>query len=237
MIVMPLQAFGLGDVIFSMRLVEEISFEYGKCEIIWPVQKHFVEGLNRAYPYVKFIDESVISKHIFDIKQDTILDGHIRILPIRWSDSIMKVPYKYVMKAKYDMYKMDWRLWRNAMYQRSNEREQRLFKDVLGLKQGMGYCLVNQNFTSNASRKSQIQPKTKMPIVNVKPIEGYSLFDWSYVIEQAAEIHTVGTSINYIIELLNIKASHVTLYKRLPLENHYENYNYILEKHKYIFTL
>ena len=231
---MPLQAFGLGDVIFSMEVVMRLA--QPKDVILWPVQKHFIEGLNRAYPYVKFIDESIVSKHIFDIKEDVVLDEHIRILPIRWSDSIMKVPYKDVMRAKYDMYKMDWRIWRKAMYLRNHEKEQRLFKEVLGLKQGMEYCLVNQNFTSNASRKAQIQPKTKMPIVNVKPIAGYSLFDWSYVIEQAAEIHTVGTSINYIIELLDIKAPHVTLYKRLPTENHYHNYDYILEKHNYIFT-
>jgi hypothetical protein len=56
------------------------------------------------------------------------------------------------------------------------------------------------------------------------------------VIEKASEIHTVGTSINYIIELLELKAKEVVLYKRLPDETHYQNYDYILKRHNYIYT-
>ena len=70
----------------------------------------------------------------------------------------------------------------------------------------------------------------------MRSIPGFSLFDWSLVIEKATEIHTVGTSINYLIELLEIEGKEVVLYKRLPDENHYENYDYILEKHSYIYT-
>jgi hypothetical protein len=34
-------------------------------------------------------------------------------------------------------------------------------------------------------------------------IEGFNLFDWCQVIENAAEIHTVETSICYLIEKMN----------------------------------
>ena len=66
-------------------------------------------------------------------------------------------------------------------------------------------------------------------------ISGFSLFDWHLVIEKATEIHTVGTSINYLIELLDINSKEVNLYKRLPDENHFHNYDYILKRHKYIY--
>jgi hypothetical protein len=67
-------------------------------------------------------------------------------------------------------------------------------------------------------------------------IPGFSLFDWYLVIEKATEIHTVGTSINYIIELLEIESENVFLYKRLPDENHFQNYDYILKTHSYIYN-
>jgi hypothetical protein len=67
-------------------------------------------------------------------------------------------------------------------------------------------------------------------------IPGFSLFDWYLVIEKATEIHTVGTSINYIIELLEIESKNVFLYKRLPDENHFQNYDYILKRHSYIYN-
>lgn len=37
-------------------------------------------------------------------------------------------------------------------------------------------------------------------------IDGFTIFDWSKIIENATNIYTVETSFNYIIEKLHIKA-------------------------------
>ena len=60
--------------------------------------------------------------------------------------------------------------------------------------------------------------------------------DWGRVIENASAMHTVGTSINYIIELLPTKARQIHLYPRIPQEKNFDNYDYLLSK-DYIFHI
>jgi hypothetical protein len=58
-------------------------------------------------------------------------------------------------------------------------------------------------------------------------MEGYSLFDWAAVMEQAVEIHTVSTSIIYLLELLHLRAH---IYIRRPDERSHSYYDYLLEQ-------
>jgi hypothetical protein len=66
--------------------------------------------------------------------------------------------------------------------------------------------------------------------VELREIGGFNLLDWAKVIENATNIHAVGSSNIYLFETLDLKAKELHLYKRLPRENHFEFYNYILEK-------
>ena len=111
----------------------------------------------------------------------------------------------------------------------------RLFEH-LGLKEGVPFRLINKRFTSLESKAVQIPESKEIQNIEMTSIPGFSLFDWSMVIEKATEIHTVGTSIVYLTELLELAAKEVVLYKRLPDENHFQNYDYILERHNYIYT-
>lgn len=221
----------LGDCIWAQTLIRKLS---GGKPIIWGVEKQFVEGLMKAYPDIFWIDVALLNPDYQKFKLDAII-GNTRIIPIGHSNTILKVPYKDVMKAKYDMYSLDWRTWRETMYQRDMDKELKLFSE-LGLTDGEPYNLINNKFRSDESGVVDIKLNNDFKNVFLKNIPNYSLFDWSYVIENATTIHTVGTSINYIIELLDIKSEYVTIYKRIPDEYNYENYDYILEKHKYIYT-
>jgi hypothetical protein len=220
----------LGDAIWSQTLIKELS--NGK-PIIWGTESQFVEGLQRAYPDVFWIDVKALNPDYQHFKIDCIIGG-VRVIPIGHSNAIMKVPYKEVMKAKYDMYSMDWKTWKDTMYKRDFGRERRLYEE-LGLEYGEKYNLINNRFRSDESGVVDIKLENNYKNIQMKKIKGYSLFDWSYVVENATEIHTVGSSINYILELLELKTDVIHLYKRLPDENHYHNYDYILKRHKYIF--
>ncbi len=226
-----LQPHGIGDHIFCQSLVKQI------CDldsIMWPVLPHFIEGLKVAYPDIFWMPFGVFGPQIENCKQDRLINGN-RIIPIRWADQLTKVLYKHCMRSKYYLYGLDWHSWRNFTFQRNHEAEQRLF-ERLGLKEGVPFRLINKRFTSLESKAVQIPESEEIQNIEMTSIPGFSLFDWSMVIEKATEIHTVGTSINYIIELLDIAAKEVVLYKRLPDENHYQNYDYILERHNYIYT-
>jgi hypothetical protein len=231
MSVIVLQPHGLGDLIFCQSLVHQIA---DRQEIVWPVLPHFLPGLRVAYPNINWLPIGTLG-NIENIRRDSIINGK-RVIPIRWADSITNVKYKDCMRSKYEMYGLDWRSWKYFGYKRNQENERNLFFNVLGLLKGAKFRLINDRFTSLETKKVHIPESPDLVNVYMKSIPGFSLFDWSLVIEKATEIHTVGTSINYIIELLDIQAKEVVLYKRLPDENHYENYDYILEKHSYIYT-
>lgn len=215
-----LQPHGLGDVIFCQTLVREL----GDYEITWPVAPQFIPGLERAYPDINWVADSPVP---LSIKREGVYNGY-RVLPIRWSDQIRNVPYKYVMKAKYDMCKKNWRTWKSkAMWRRDYEREERLFK-LLGLE-GKEYVLKNMTFLSSGSGRVEIGVKG----IEMRQIEGFSLFDWAKVLENAREIHTVSTSVLYLLDLLETGPVHV--YVRAPNEKDHSFYDYIFTGSKFIY--
>jgi hypothetical protein len=50
----------------------------------------------------------------------------------------------------------------------------------------------------------------------MKYINGFNIFDWCKVIENAKEIHTVETSLNYIIDKINPKGKLEMYSKHTP---------------------
>ena len=227
-----LQPHGLGDHIFCQSLIKQIA---DLDSIVWPVLPQFIEGLKRAYPDVFWVPTGIIDRSLEGMRIDRVVNGN-RVIPIRYADTINRTPYKDCMKAKYEMYGLDWNTWKDFTFERTLDHETRLFYEVLKLKDGEPFRLVNRRFTSNESKVVSIPNSKEIRNIEMSSIPGFSLFDWSMVIEKATEIHTVGTSINYIIELLELKAKEVVLYKRLPDERNYENYDYILKRQNYIYT-
>jgi len=216
------QYFGLGDVIFSMEIANRLIADGYR--ILWGVMPELVEGLNYAYPKITFIDYNLL-KFNWNIREDMTI-GSVRYIPIRWTVEIMRVPFRHCMRSKYDYMGLDWTAWRNAKYKRNKEKEFALFQH-LGLKEGE-YTIVNKTFRTNHQGRANIQVQG----VEMQNIPGYSMFDWGYVLENAADIHTVSTSIVYLLELLDIKCQ-PTIYLRRPDENNHDNYNYILTRHTY----
>lgn len=225
-----LQYFGIGDIIFSMQIANELIDQGYK--VLWPVKAEYVESLNKAYPNVTFVDYKRFSVN-YDMKADRI-EGGMRVIPLRWTYDIQKVEFKHCMRSKYDFMGMDWETWRNAEFKRDLDKEARLFRE-LGLTFGEPYTLINETFCTDSTGKRPIQAEGKT--VLMKERSGYSLFDWCTVIEKAAAIHTVSTSIIYLMEMLELRAEKVYIYIRKPNENSHENYDYLMTRNreKYVF--
>lgn len=224
MTLLPLQAWGIGDIIFEQSLIQSF-IDSGYNNIVWGVESHYVEGLNRAYPHIHFIDHRLLNIDYNRRDQYKIHDA--LVLPLRWADALLNVPYSECMKAKYSLYGMDWQIWReHAMWQRDRVRENQLF-DELNIKGD--YNLINTNFQTNAKGQVPITVDNGLQNVYMRTLPGYSLFDWAKVLIKATTIHTVSTSIIYMLELLNLSAKEVHIYPRFP-ERHLKNVEYIFTK-------
>lgn len=219
------QPFGLGDIIFAQTLVRSMGYS----DITWPVVDAYVNDCNRAYPDIKFIP---LSQSPVDLnsRQDSEKNGY-RILPIRFSDSIQGVPYCEVMPAKYQMYQKKWEFWRNkAMWLRDRKREQALFDLVTPKGE---YAVVNTRFGWQGDKRIHIPELPEIELVQIRDIPGYSLFDWAMVLERASVIHTVSTSILFILDMLETSEVHV--YIRRPNEANHDNYSFIFTDEKYVY--
>lgn len=227
MTIVPNQFFGLGDVIFEQTLVR-----YFGEKILWPVEPHFVEGLNRAYPDITFIAKPFVNLNYE--RKDEYVTNDMKVLPLRWSDSLMGVPYSDCMKSKYMLYGFDWQKWKDsAMWVRDEKREKELWY-LLGIHSGKPFNLLNTTFGSESQLNVPIVINNGLPTVHMRTIEGFSLFDWAMVIEKATHIHTVSTSIIYLLELLSLQAKTVNIYPRKPIEQDLRNVAYLLTSHDYI---
>lgn len=134
---------------------------------------------------------------------------------------IMTCKYKMIGKVlpqlPKELHNIDFGDWQKYIrINRNKEKENDLFHNYLGLKDNSKYVLANNNFGYYQSRDgvtSNIQNK-ELPIVWMQILGGYTMFDWIKVIENATEIHTVDTSVVYLIESINTKAKVLNMYPR-----------------------
>lgn len=226
-LLVPAQYFGIGDVIFCMTLIRRLAGD--KYKILWPVMSRYVEGLNRAYPDVTFVAHDMIGVN-YEERKDVEYETY-RYVPIRWADTILKVPYTQCMSSKYHLYNMDYIDWKkDGAIHRDVDIEKELFYEVLGLKDGYQYNLVSHTFGSNFNREVPIKIDNGYKNVEMRHIEGYSIFDWMMVMERALHIHAVSSSILYLLEMMALSSESIHLYPRMPIENDFRNVDYLFTK-------
>lgn len=219
-----------------MTAIRKIAKERD-ADVLWPVLPQYVEQCIYAYPDIEFVDWTQTSLIDYN-RKDFHHIGDAQYIPLRWQDS----PLKECMKNKYHFFGFDYRKWKEqASFVRNIDKEMQLFQE-LGLKVGESFNLINLEFGCTANGKVEKPSQHKINIevqTNTKNIyfeikEGYSLFDWCYVIQMATTIHSVSTSTLYLFELLDLKAIEVHLYLRKPFEKNHDNYSYLLSYKNYI---
>jgi hypothetical protein len=120
------------------------------------------------------------------------------------------------MQAKYMLLEADPELWRTLSFTRNIEKENQL-KQHLNINPDDKFIFVNNNFAGpEFNYKADINLKTDLRIVHQEYIEGFTLLDWCGVLEQADEIHTVSTSLFFVIEALKLEKTLLHLYPRKP---------------------
>lgn len=218
-----LQHWGLGDCIFAQGVAHHF-LENGH-EVIWPVKSKFLEGLSFAYPLIKWCSCEEMDPRTFEQDND-LIKGDLRIIPLRFSDSILKIDKSLHMKAKYMAYGLDYRTWRNFARYKRNLRKELELAELMNIDLGSEYSLINENFSLGV-RKIRCKNKSKF---NMKELQGYSLFDFSTIIEHAKEIHMVDSAMFYLVELLDLSAREIHLYSRYPFNDSFSHTDYLFTK-------
>lgn len=221
------QPWGIGDVIFSMGIAT--YFKKQGFHIHWPVRPQYLESLRRAYPKIQFVDVSSVNQQLLMIKDVHIDADGMRIVPIRWSDTVMKVPYKFVMRAKYDIYNLDWKIWKRAARWNRHYVKENDLGVFLGIHPHEKYNLINKRF-GGEHRTVEIKVDNGLRNIYMTDVIGFTMFDWAGIIENATTLHMVSTSTLYMTEVLDLKCKENHLYTRKPIEHNLDYVSYLLSK-------
>lgn len=212
------QPAGIGDIFFLQKAAKHfISEGY---EVIWPVIKEFlyvkdyIKGIN-------FVDRDGIFDHMDFYKSLTPVNNQeegfvylpFDVSHVNFGVAPMKGKYMLLQYMGFDVNESNWKDY--FIFERNHEREMRC-KEILGIGDEP-FVFVNNMFASPPDiiyRDVDVQDKS-IKVVYHKPehIKQFNVFDLCWVIENATEIHTVETSLCYLVEKLETKGK-LNMYSR-----------------------
>lgn len=195
------QPQGIGDIL----LCEPIARFYK--DLGYNIEWGVIEQYFWIKDYIKYVN---FFKTKMPIKQKSIFNKEEIIL------SLINVQGHFVYE-KYKYSNVNIENYKNFKWERNLDKEKKLFEE-LNLKKP--YSLINKNFyTKNINSRIEIKSKNNN-FINMFFYKDYTLLDWGYILENAEEIHTVDTSLVWLIEskVLNINAK-LHLYPRLEHTN------------------
>ena len=199
----------LGDILFCQKIAAKL-IENGY-DVYWPLS-----------PNYKWISDYLKRDGLFFFYRETD-----EVLELR--NSIESNHPVDIMTCKYEMlgktlthlneslHSISYKDWSSYIpLQRNHEKENMLYDKVLGLKEDSEYIFINKNYGSG-QRLEDVGSHVKnhsLRTIEQSFVNGFTAFDWCKVLENATEIHTADTSINYIIELLDCKAEDIIIHPR-----------------------
>ena len=192
-------------------------------DVIWI--KDYVDGIN----FCKLSDDFPRKNYYYSGRFFIETDDFIFLSPDGF-----QLQSKRIMESKYLMINESDHDWYNYFnFKRNIDKENDLYYNVLGLTDQSQYVFLN-NMASVDVKTSNVLDDLSFnyPTVNLQIIKNFTLFDWCKVFENAIEIHTVHTGINYVLDKLNLKAKKYYMYQGL----HHSDVQYIpfSKKPKYI---
>jgi hypothetical protein len=196
-----IQQYTLGDVLFLQKAID-IILSLGH-EVYLPTD----------YPWLsEYIKKDGLC--FCDSNVDKVINFHNVIEPNHPYDLMT---YKYqIIKQAFDLEdseKTSWVNWQQHMkFNRNIQKENEIYYNILNLKDGEEYILKNHNLSKGERREFKVESNLKTVEINIIP--GYSMFDWSKVIENAKEIWTIDTAINYLIESIDTKSERFVVFAR-----------------------
>ena len=220
------QPFGIGDILFIQKIILHFA------EIGYHVVVPIIDTLAWIRYYLRphpDVDYPIINRNggkwTGDFKFADLyvqlyagaffeMDNPIYNVPVVYKDADPEEGFIFfalntsgdrlkskLMPAKYEFAGLDYSGWADYVHlKRRSAVERELYYDVLGLKDDSRYTLVNQH-----SSRSALPLSVPGNVVHLYKQDGFTLFDWSLVIERAAQIVTIDTSLVLLAEILKQK--------------------------------
>ena len=221
-----------GDIIYVMAIAQK--YVNGGYTVYMPIFDEYLNSydFNMYFPNINFVKISEFEKYEkYSNYKNIYEDSEFIVLPLRCSPEFGGLKH---MLSKYEICGIEPNTWKNIQITRNKNKENELLK-ILGIKNGDKYNLIN-----NLHSKGVISNSVPKSINNgyrdiyMKNIESFSIFDWISVIENAKTIHTVHTSIHYLIEINDNINGEVHIYPRESINEKHSKYDYLFSKN-YIY--
>ena len=217
------QPAGFGDILFCLKIANHIIETTPYKTVIWPVASVY-NYLNeyigtkdiifcdetKNFPYKEIYNSNSINIQ----KTDSVL-----YIPLSTSDRVISQclchdnPWAHG-HIKYNFCNVDYEDWDKYIHIRRNADREKSLLHHLGINGEESFSVINRNFGTppNYRTRDDISSKSGLREIQMNFIQGYNLFDWMSVFEKASQIHTMDTSIYYILQFLGI--DDVTIYSR-----------------------
>lgn len=212
------QFLSLGDILFLIPMYRALVDEGN--DVVWPIDKMYI-SIKKHFPDVNFV-----CKQDYNLPYESRLKTqtqHGILLPYRFASELQGLGLKNCMDSKYKLYGHDYKMWRSLSWKRDKQAEAKLI-ELVGAKGE--FNLVNVTFGHEATMKITPRINNDLPIIEMRNIDGFTLIDWLGVVELASEIHASNSSLNYLLELMDIKCK-VYLYPR----NHWQEKGFEYTRH------
>lgn len=235
------QPCGLGDILFLQKIAWHMkNLGY---EVYWPVV-HELKWLNdyiKDFHFISWDDVNTklsgppLPDHVTFPFKEYYLPNNVTSITdeLFFFQGFLNV--KPIMAGKYDSVKIDWSDWRDyILFERNIDKENELYYNVLKLLDDEPYTLVNKSYGTRPRifKSDKLNNlKSKIKTIDMQVIEGFSLFDWYKVIENAKEIYMIETSLNYLME--SPQLFDIVKNKELYLYHRFDDFTHV----QYLFNL
>jgi hypothetical protein len=231
------QPAGIGDIFFTQKIAKLLLSKKRCNKILWPVisQYNYIDQYIKA-DGIEYIDENENFKYkdiyLSPINQLYEQDDLIYI-PLQHADQTVTLPdsrahghikYKFCNNLDYS----DWKQYLNLY--RNHDRENKLV-NKLKINLNSNYNLINSNYASPPDTKSRkdIKPNNNFQNIYMDFLENIHIFDWLKIAENAQEIHTMETSLCFLLEKINL--NNVFVYSKYTVDNKKDDFGYIKDNY------
>jgi hypothetical protein len=221
----------LGDIIFIMAIAQKYTEDGNLVE--FPIDDQYLNSaaIYKNFPSVNLIPLSKYRDYEKYHKSKVFEDDTRRYLLL--SDSGFSKPANQHMRYKYESIQMPMSFWRSIKITRDYDSENKLIA-ILGIKSGEKFNLINTNYSNRIVLNMKPLINNGYRNIHMSKIDGFNIFDWMGVIERAESIHTVHTSLQYILDVMPSITDQLNIYLRSGIYEPHSYYDYIFEK-KYIY--
>jgi hypothetical protein len=222
------QPAGLGDIFVCQKIALRVLQKYN-IPVIWPVIKEYEYIKDYIKNGIIFINENEDFEHkdIYLSKENMIDNENLLFIPLHGDVRHFSMNGK-IYQNKYKCVGLSYDDWVDYFtFERNHEKENYLFYDILKLKDGEKYNLINRMYGSppNTLIANFDFPKN-VKNVEINYYKDITVFDWCKVLENANEIYTTDTC--YILLAEKLKCNTLNIFTRRS--GNWSEIDYILNK-------